>query len=189
MVSGRSYKKILQALLIVLFCTGFTLLPPAAPTTIKVLVVFLKLSAPFCSTPEACLPDFGQNHIDSVHEPRHSASTYESMLNYTMSSFIKEATFNNANVIFDAVLNPDSGDGWFDAPHSLEQYNNPNGDYPPAAEAFMGQDAYNLAYGVIGSAVDNYDMLYRREQYSNAVWLCNRPVPIRLSGRFGREQQ
>ena len=160
MVSGRSYKKILQALLIVLFCTGFTLLPPAAPTTIKVLVVFLKLSAPFCSSPEACLPDFGQNHMDSVHEPRHSASTYESMLNYTMSSFIKEATYNNANVIFDAVLNPDSSDGWFDAPHSLEQYNNPNGDYPPAAEAFMGQDAYNLAYGVIGSAADNYDMLY-----------------------------
>ena len=146
--------------MIVLFCTGFTLLPPAAPTTIKVLVVFLKLSEPFCSSPEACLPDFGQNHMDSVHEPRHSASTYEGMLNNTMSNFIKEATYNNANVIFDAVLNPASGDGWFDAPHSLEQYNNPNGDYPPAAEAFMGQDAYNLAYGVIGSAADNYDMLY-----------------------------
>ncbi|MCJ7519894.1 MAG: hypothetical protein MUO42_09540, partial [Anaerolineaceae bacterium] len=159
MVSDRSCAKILQGLLIVLFCAGFTLLPPAAPTNIKVLLVFLKLSAPFCSSLDACLPDFGQDHIDSIHEPRHMASTYETMLNVTMSSFIKEATFNNANVTFDAVLNPDSNDGWFDAPHSLEQYNNPNGAQPPAAEAFMGQDAYALASGVIGSAVNNYDML------------------------------
>jgi len=160
MVFSRSSAKILQALLILLFCAGFTLLPPAAPKTIKVLVVFLKLSAPFCSSLEACKPDFGQDHIDSIHEPRHMGSTYENMLNYTMSNFIKEATFNNANVTFDAVLNPNSSDGWFDAPHSLEQYNNPKGGEPPAAAAFMGQDAYDLASSVIGSAVNNYDILY-----------------------------
>ena len=160
MNAHRSLGRILNALLIVLLCAGFTAIPPAAPTAIKVLVVFLKLSAPFCSTPEACLPDFGQNHIDSVHNPRHTGSVYVSMLNNTMSNYIKEATFNNANVTFEAVLNPDSSDGWFDAPHSMEQYNNPNGPEPPDAQAFMGQDAYNLASSVAGSAVDNYDMLY-----------------------------
>ncbi|MCJ7724388.1 MAG: hypothetical protein MUP03_09665, partial [Anaerolineales bacterium] len=160
MVSDRSCAKILQALLIVLFCAGFTLLPPAAPTNIKVLVVFLKLSAPFCSSPEACLPDFDEILAGTIHEPRHTASTYETMLNVTMSSFTKEATFNNANMTFDAVLNPDSNDGWFDAPHSLEQYTKPNGGDPPAAEAYMGQDAYALASSVAGFDVNNYDMLF-----------------------------
>lgn len=151
--------KSFHTLLMMLLCSGFVVLPPAVPKNIKVLVVFLKLSAPFCSTPEACLPDFGQDHVDAVHEPRHLASTYVSMLNNTMSSFINEATYGNATVTFETVLNPDSYDGWFDAPHSMEQYNNPNGDDPPDAEALMGQDAYALAYAVAGSAIDNYDML------------------------------
>jgi len=181
MVSFRSSAKILHALLIVLFCASFNLLPPATPVTKNVIVVFLKLSPPFCSSPESCNPDFPQGLLDEIQTPRHSAAVYESMLNSTMANFINEATFNNSNLVFNAILNPHSGDGWFDAPHMLEDYNNPVGEEDPKES--MGQDALDQAYSVVGAYfVQNYDILLVVTNiqilFGYATWLEPHPLVV-----------
>jgi len=121
-------------------------------TTRNVMVVFLKLSAPFCLTLENCLPDFPQVLQDRIHTPRHPAVEYANLFNGTVSAFIREATFSNEIFNFSAVVNPASPDGWFDAPHPLEDYNQ-------SQDASMGQDAYDFAVSTIGNEVQNYDIL------------------------------
>lgn len=135
-------------------CTGS---PQPEPITISdanrnVMVVFLKLSAPFCSSLEKCLPDFPQVLQDRIHPPRHSAVEYANLFNSTVSAFIREATYSNERFNFTAIVNPASSDGWFDAPHSLEDYNQ-------SQSASMGQDAYDDAVSTIGDEVQNYDVL------------------------------
>ncbi|MCJ7518762.1 MAG: hypothetical protein MUO42_03720, partial [Anaerolineaceae bacterium] len=132
-------------------------LPPATPTTINVMVVFLRLNPPFCSSAEACLPDFDQGLQDAILPPRHTAAAYGNMLNNYIAPFIKEATYNNSNMVFNVISNPHSADGWFDAPRMLEDYNNPVGDAQP--EGYMGQDAYNMAFSEVGIDALDYDIL------------------------------
>jgi len=127
-------------------------IPAATVANHKVMVVFLKLAAPFCTTPENCLPDFPQALQDEIRWPRHPASTYENLLNGTLAAFMREATFSNEIFTFEAVLNPASTNGWFDAPHPLEDYNQ-------SLNASMGVDAYNLAATVNSELVQNYDVL------------------------------
>lgn len=127
-------------------------IPGATVENHRVMVVFLKLSAPFCTTLENCLPDFPQALQDEIQWPRHPGSTYITMFNNTLTAFLREATFYNENFTFEAVLNPGSPNGWFDAPHPLEDYNK-------SLNASMGLDAYNLAASVNSDLAQNHDVL------------------------------
>lgn len=149
--------KVFAVLLIMAVSVGFMDVPAASPVNRKVMVVFLKLSPPFCSNEQNCTPNFPPVLRNEIRTPRHSAAGYENMLNFTITNYIMEATYSNSHLEFDAIANPNSADGWFDAPHSLEAYNEPEGDED--ADAYMGEDAFNLAYATIGNAVQNYDIL------------------------------
>lgn len=142
----------ISAFLILLLCTSFITLAPSMPANKKAMVVFLKLIPPFCSTEDACLPDFSPDLISAINAPRHSAQIYTAMLNGTMSPFIAEATYGNSHITFDAILNPGSSDGWFDAPHSLEDYNQ-------SQNASIGRDALNLVKSLLYIDANVYNML------------------------------
>jgi hypothetical protein len=156
---SKTLRKIFQILFFLLFSSAFSNQPASDQVTRDVMVVCLKLSPPFCSSVESCTPSFPQALQDTILTPRRSPSSYEISLNYTMSNFIREATYSQSNVTFKAIENPDSTDGWFDAPHMLEDYNNPNGKLPPEPKEFMGQDALALAQSVIGDEVQQYEVL------------------------------
>ncbi len=141
-----------------LFSTGFIqqkTIDPVNTVEKKVAVVFLKLS-PACSTDEACKPDFPPGLRANIHEPHYSASTYAYIMNQTMTSYITEATYAHTHMVFTAIANPNSSDGWFDAPHQLEYYNDPENN-PNFISIF--DDALMLAFSVIGYDIDTYDAL------------------------------
>ena len=143
---------IIFSLLSSFFYTGLKHTQPNTDVNQDVMVVFLKITDPDCSSADSCLPDFPQILRDEIQMPRYAASHYETMLNYTIKNYIREATFSNAILNFEAISNPYSADGWFDAPHPLEDYNE-------SVNASMGRDAYNHAFSVIGNSVSNYDVI------------------------------
>ncbi len=140
------------SLFISYFYTGSRSIRSDSAANKDVMVVFLKITDPNCPSADSCLPDFPQALRNEIKTPRFSAETYTAMLNYRMKPFIREATFSNAIYNFEAVINPESSDGWFEAPHQLEDYNE-------FKNASWGRDAKNLALTAIGNSVSNYDVL------------------------------
>ncbi len=121
----------------------------------RVAVVFMKLS-PNCSSEAACEPDYPAGLRANIHSPRASAATYVSIMNQTMTSFITQATYSHTHMTFTAIQNPNSSDGWFSAPHPLEDYNDPA--HNPDAENYF-EDAVSLAFSAVGYDINNYDVL------------------------------
>ena len=158
MHNSKYSRKILPFFFFILCCTGYTTIPLSNSVNKRVAVVFLKHSPPFCPTEASCLPSFSQEILDSIHSPRHTATEYENMLNSRISSYFNEVTYNKVSLTFEAILNPDSADGWFDAPHQLYEYNNPDPEPNPNTASYY-QDALSLVYPLIGSAIENYDIL------------------------------
>jgi hypothetical protein len=78
-------------------------------------------------------------------------------MNQTMTKYITEATYNHTHMVFTAITNPNSPDGWFDAPHTLEEYNEELPNNPRDADIFV--DASSLAYSVVGEDLTTYDMV------------------------------
>ncbi len=144
-------KTFLCMLLMVLFGSGFIDNQPEGQKNERVAVVFLKHSSPICLIQSDCLPDFPQPVQDAILTPRHTATQYENILNFRISAFYDEVTYNKVHLTFDAIVNPDSADGWFDAPHSLYEYNQ------KTANIFV--DALDQAYPIVGSDLQNYDIL------------------------------
>ena len=68
-----------------------------------------------------------------------------------MASYYDRNSFNQVHIDFTSIVNPASEDGWFDAPHQIFQYNQGDAD--------LHQDGVEVAYGAIGSALDDYDYL------------------------------
>ncbi len=121
----------------------------------KVAVIFMKVS-PDCSSEAACEPGFPAGLRANIHEPRYSAGTYGALISQTMTPFITQATYNHTHMTFTAIENPNSSNGWFDAPHALERYNDPENN-PDFVSIF--NDALALAYSAVGDAISTYDAL------------------------------
>lgn len=150
-MDSRSVKKTVSlALLLILLCAGFIPSQPANTQSKKAAVIFLK----HAGSQNATLPDFPQVLVDAIGTPRHTATIYTLMMNFKMSGYIREATYNHANVKFDAIRNPNSPDGWFTAPRPLEDYKAVEGQ-----ENLVFRDAIELVYAALGNAIENYDML------------------------------
>ena len=147
-------KTVSLALLLILFCAAFVPSQPANTQTRNAAVIFLKHSEASCYIADACLPDFPQALVDNIGTPRHTAAIYTLMLNYRIPAYIREATYGHASFHFDAILNPYSNDGWFEAPRPLEEYTTVEGQ-----ENLAFRDAIELAYAALGDAIDQYDML------------------------------
>lgn len=142
--------------LILLLSAGFTPYNPTVPIEKKVAVIFIKYTDD-CSSDAACLPFFSPPLRATLGTPRFSASTYTYLMNLTMTQYITEATYNHTHMVFTAITNPDSADGWFDAPNDLEDYNDNPPDDPATADIF--NDALSLAHDVAGDDITSYDMI------------------------------
>lgn len=119
------------------------------------LLDFLPSYGPHLDVPvewDSCLPDFPADLANNIRSPRLSASDYVNTLNNEITSFLREATFSNEIFHFEAILNPERADGWFEAPHRLVDYNQEK-------NAKMKADGYDLAASVIGNSVNDYDVL------------------------------
>lgn len=158
MIQHLSPKISILISLLTLFTTGF-ITPNNTNQVVtvekRVAVVFMKLS-PNCSSEAACEPDYPADLRANIHAPRANAATYVSLMNQTMTNFITQATYSHTHMTFTAMQNPNSSDGWFNAPHQLEAYNDPA--HNPDAENYF-EDAVSLAFSSVGYDINNYDVL------------------------------
>lgn len=142
----------------VLLASAFAASGPSQTIHKRVAVVFLMHQAPFCSGAVECALPAVVGLQGSVLTPRRSAASYESGLNYQMTRYFDENSFNRSHLTFEAILNPERSDGWFEAPHRLYYYNQPGTE-----TEFTGNrvffDALDLAYPLVGDALLEYDML------------------------------
>jgi len=142
--------------LLLMLSAGFTPYNPTVPVEKKVAVVFIRHSDD-CSSDAACDPGFSPGLRATLGAPRYTPTAYTYVMNQTMTKYITEATYNHTHMVFTAITNPNSADGWFDAPHTLEEYNEELPDNPRDADIFV--DASSLAYSVIGEDLTTYDMV------------------------------
>lgn len=152
MIHKPFLRTLIISIITVFLCSSFI---PADTSPIiekKVGVVFILDSAPFCASGGPCeLSPKIDGLIPAVLEPRASPEHYINLLNYTMTDYIRKATYGVSRLTFEAILNPDRPDGWFEAPHTMEEY-------LITETANVVDDAANLAYSVIGADVADYDV-------------------------------
>jgi len=154
----RSYQLFVFVLVFLFFSSGFIALPPSNTVNRKVAVIYLKHTAPFCFTIEglapACEPKFPPDLVDMVKPPRHTASEYTAKFNASVKDYFYRVSFDQVNLSFHTISNPDSADGWFEAPHKLWHYNQ-----EATSGASIHQDGVDLAYSTIGDSLADYDIL------------------------------
>lgn len=136
-----------------LVCTSFISADATTVIEKKVGVVFIINSAPFCASGGPCeLSPRISGLIPNVLPPRATPAHYINLLNYTMTDYIQKASYGVSHLTFEAILNPDGPDGWFEAPHTMEEYLLTNSE-------IVVNDAVQLAYSAIGSEVQQYEIL------------------------------
>jgi M6 family metalloprotease-like protein len=136
----------------ILLGASYNPLPTPGATPKKIAVIFLKHAPPFCASAAACEPHYPPEVQEAVLPPRHTADDYADLLNAQVGGYFREVSFGKVKLAFEAVRNPESADGWFAAPHRLDEYNDP-------ALASLTQDGLDLAHSVLGGAIRDYDIL------------------------------
>lgn len=159
MDAQKRYHKLFVFLLATLFlCSGSIAIPPTNAVNRKVAVIYLRHTPPYCYTQEglapACEPKFPPDIVAAVQSPRHTASEYTTRFNARVRDYFKKVSFEQVFLSFHTISNPDSADGWFEAPHKLWQYNKES-----TTDASIHQDGVDLAYSAIGDALSQYDIL------------------------------
>lgn len=145
------FQKVGMLSLSVMFALSTLSFAPAQTESHRAALIFLKHVEPFCSSEVACLPQYPPEVLAAVLPPRHSAIAYQNLVNARVSPYMVAASFHKHNITFEAIVNPNSADGWFEAPHTLEEYN--------AGVIDLHLEGIQMAYAAIGSALADYDFV------------------------------
>jgi len=120
-------------------------------TAVDVLVVMMKFNQqPNCPTMDDCSP-WTADDLAKIKTPRHSAQDYQAILDQGINSYYQKATYGQVYFNFIVLVNPNSPDGWWDAPHALWEY--------VKQMANTKGDGVLLASRALGSDIDNYQNL------------------------------
>ena len=60
--------------------------------------------------------------FSTVGAPRHSPAEWENLLNTVAKSYWQQTTYNQTDFQFTVLSNPNSADGWWSPPHSVQDY-------------------------------------------------------------------
>jgi M6 family metalloprotease-like protein len=147
-MSSRRRFFILCSTLLLLPLLGCNLPTGYTGTKYDVVVVLLTLTKePKCPTPEDCEPWWTPDQLANIQTPRYKASVYESILNQKVNAYYQKATYGQVYFDFHVLVNPESEDGWFEAPGAVWEYNQGRNLY---------EDGARVAYGAIGDELKNY---------------------------------
>jgi M6 family metalloprotease-like protein len=145
---SKRFLLILCSILFLLPLLGCNPTAQYSGTKYDVLVVLVKLSKePKCPTPESCEPWWPPDQLANIQTPRYKASVYASILNQKVNAYYQKATYGQVYFDFHALVNPESEDGWFEAPGAVWEYNQGRNLY---------EDGARVAYGAIGDGLKNY---------------------------------
>jgi len=142
-------------------------------TPVKVLVVMMKWNKqPACPTPADCEPNMGVKVQEAVHEPRHTAPEYITLLDAAINKYYQNASYGQMYFDFELLANPDSPNGWWDSPYTLAEINK--------SEMSFKQVAINIAYTELGEDLNNYErvLFISNMQWRGGQTCCvNTPTP------------
>jgi hypothetical protein len=136
-----------------------------------VLVVYLHHAPPYCpdvdsgADPKACDPWWTPEYLATIKPPRHTAKEYEGVLNQYVGDYYTYATFGQVVYRFHSLVNPNRADGWFTAPHNIQEYNQ---------GADIYQDGINVIDGAIGQGLAQYQyvLVVQQAQRKSAQACC-----------------
>jgi M6 family metalloprotease-like protein len=149
--SNKAFPIVLVLLMLAITIIGCT---PSGytGTPVKVLVVMVKLDKqPPCPTPADCEPNIGPAVQAKITNPRNNAADTMQLVEKAVNKYYQNATYGQMYFDFKLLENPNSTDGWWDAPHTIAEYNK--------AKATFQQDSVSIAYTVLGDEIDNYDRI------------------------------
>lgn len=109
-----------------------------AELNLKVLVIPIRHQNPPCPTDPGC--EWIQAGPPGT--PRNSASEWEAILNNDVNAYYLRASYSQTSFSFLVAKDATSSDGWFTAPHNIEEYIAEGND-------FFAQDAMALAGKVV----------------------------------------
>lgn len=75
-----------------------------------------------CPDPNASCPVDMNWFTTAIGPPRHSPAEWEVLLNTVATGYWRNSTYNQTDFQFTVLANPNSRDGWWPAPHSLQDY-------------------------------------------------------------------
>jgi hypothetical protein len=122
-------------------------------TAVDVLVVLMKFNHQAnCPTMEDCSP-WTADDLAKIKPPRHNAQDYQAILDQGINSYYQKATYGQVYFNFIVLVNPNSPDGWWDAPHAIWEY--------VKQMANTKGDGVLLASRALGSEISNYQKIGR----------------------------
>jgi hypothetical protein len=75
-----------------------------------------------CPNPSTTCPVDPKWFASAVGPPRHTPAQWENLLNSVATGYWHNTTYNQTDFQFTVLSNPNSDDGWWPAPHSLQDY-------------------------------------------------------------------
>ena len=72
--------------------------------------------------PDPALPCFSPAWLASVGPPRHTPEEWATLLNTVATSYWEQSTYNETKFEFTVLNDPETADGWWPAPHSMQDY-------------------------------------------------------------------
>jgi len=160
MKRSTKFDQFIQIIICTIILLGVTACSNAnTPSPLGVVVVLIRHNPPYCPDGDsACEPWWPPEERAKILPPRHSkAEDYEAILNQLINDYYQKATFGNVQYAFRVLANPARSDGWWDAPHSIQEYNlgeDENGD-----PINFHQDGVDIAYQAIGEELYSYQRL------------------------------
>ena len=150
-----------------------------------VVVVFLRHVPPYCpdvdngTNPNACSPWWEPENQALILPPRHTAKKYETILNQLVNDYYLKNSYDQIKFNFLVLVNPNRADGWWDAPHSIQDYN--LGEDANNNPVSLHQDGVTVAYQAIGDELFNYDRVVAIHGYQGRggqACCVHTPVPF-----------
>jgi M6 family metalloprotease-like protein len=141
-------------------------------TQVDVVVVLFELTKqPACPTPDSCEPWWNPTELAKIGPPRHSASEYEPILNQLINDYYQKATYGQVYFSFHVLVNPNSNNGWWEAPGAVWEYNQGRDIY---------MDGVQAAYDVLGDNLLNFDhflVIQADHDHSGQTCCTHMPTP------------
>ena len=141
---------------------------------VRVLVVMMKFNKePNCPTLADCSASFTAKDLLDIKTPRHSASEYVQLMNKEINTYYQNASFGKMYFVFDLLENPNSTDGWWDAPYTLAEIT--------AQKISFKQIAISIAYTALGDILLDYDrviVISGMAHRGGQTCCLNTPIPF-----------
>jgi hypothetical protein len=129
---------------------------PLGPQKVLVIPVEFPVGDACPDKNETCPTGLQAWYSANIGPPRHSPQEWEQLLNSVTSTWWQQTTYGQTSFEFTVLSNPQSADGWWPPPHSIQDYNRNNGNWyqtanNPTSYALVPDVTAGVAQAICGN--------------------------------------